>query len=428
MKIVALKAENIKKLVAVEIKPDGNLVQITGKNGQGKTSVLDCIWWALAGASHIQSTPIRKGENKARIRLDLGEIVVTRTFTAKDGDTISTITVENEKGARFPSPQAMLDDLLGQLSFDPLSFARMEPRSQYETLKKFVPGVDFESIESKQRLDYALRTDVSRRAKEAKIQADRIEVAANTPDALVDEVNLIGEMEKAGKHNAEIEQRKANRADFQNQIERKKDAYMALSGQIEAAQKRVKELLEEELKAKTEISAMAQKLSTAAPLPEPIDTGALRQKIADAKATNGQVQLKGSKKKLEEMAEKLKAEADEITQRMEAREAEKRESIAAAKLPVEGITFGAGEVLMNGVPFDQASDAEQLRASIAIAMALNPKLRVIRVRDGSLLDEESLKLISDMADKEDYQVWCERVDSSGKIGFVLENGHLKGDK
>ena len=428
MKIVALKAENIKKLVAVEIKPDGNLVQITGKNGQGKTSVLDCIWWALAGASHIQSTPIRKGEDKARIRLDLGEIIVTRTFIAKDGGTISAITVENEKGARFPSPQAMLDDLLGQLSFDPLSFARMEPKTQYETLKKFVPGFDFESIESKQRLDYALRTDVSRRAKEARIQADRIEVSADIPDALVDEVNLIGEMEAAGKHNAEIEQRKANRAEFKNQIERKQDAYMALTGQIEAAEKRVKELQEEETKAKAEIATMSQKLSSAQALPEPIDTGALRQRIADAKSVNEKVQLKGSKKKLEEMADKLKAEADEISQRMEAREEEKRKSIADAKLPVEGITFGAGEVLMNGVPFEQASDAEQLRTSIAIAMALNPKLRVIRVRDGSLLDEESLKLISDMADKEDYQVWCERVDSSGKIGFVLENGHLKGDK
>jgi len=45
MKIISLVAENVKKLVAVEIKPDGNLVEITGKNGQGKTSVLDSIWW-----------------------------------------------------------------------------------------------------------------------------------------------------------------------------------------------------------------------------------------------------------------------------------------------------------------------------------------------------------------------------------------------
>ena len=48
LKIIQLSAENVKRLIAVEIKPDGNLVQITGKNGQGKTSVLDSIWWALS--------------------------------------------------------------------------------------------------------------------------------------------------------------------------------------------------------------------------------------------------------------------------------------------------------------------------------------------------------------------------------------------
>jgi ABC-type sugar transport system ATPase subunit len=81
MKIVKLNAENIKKLQAVEITPDGEIVTIAGKNGQGKTSVLDSIWWALAGTAHIQAQPIRKGQTKARIRLDLGEIIVERRFT-----------------------------------------------------------------------------------------------------------------------------------------------------------------------------------------------------------------------------------------------------------------------------------------------------------------------------------------------------------
>ena len=125
MKIVALQAENIKKLIAIEIRPDGNLVQITGKNGHGKTSVLDSIWWALAGAKHIQSVPIREGEDKARIMLDLGEIIVTRTFkTSKKGEVPSAISVENAEGAKFGTPQTMLDNLLGQLSFDPLAFSR----------------------------------------------------------------------------------------------------------------------------------------------------------------------------------------------------------------------------------------------------------------------------------------------------------------
>ncbi len=43
MKIIKLQSENIKKLKAIEIKPDSNLIQITGANAQGKTSVLDSI-------------------------------------------------------------------------------------------------------------------------------------------------------------------------------------------------------------------------------------------------------------------------------------------------------------------------------------------------------------------------------------------------
>jgi hypothetical protein len=110
---------------------------------------------------------------------------------------------------------------------------------------------------------------------------------------------------------------------------------------------------------------------------------------------------------------------------MEAREQAKRDAIAAAEMPVGGLGFGSGEVLLNGLPFEQASDAEQLRASTAIAMAANPKLRVIRIRDGSLLDEGGLSLLADWAKERDYQVWIERVDTSGKHGIVLEDGHVK---
>lgn len=428
MKIVALQAENIKKLVAIEIKPDGNIVEITGKNGQGKTSVLDAIWWALGGVANVQAAPIRKGQTEARIRLDLGEIIVTRKFKDNAGTITSSIIVENVEGARFGSPQAMLDNLLGKLSFDPLAFARMDPRTQFETLKKFVPGIDFEAMEDQNKLDYARRTDINRRAKEASIQADKIAIRPETPDELVDEVKLIGEMEAAGKHNAEIENRKARREDFKNQLNRKIDALSVLKRNVEEVQKRLEELEAASKASITEIETMAKQIDNAPALPAPIDTGALRQKIAEAKATNEQVQLNSSKKKLQKMATDLESEAKTISDRMTDRTTEKMAAIAEAKLPVEGISFGDSEIQLNGVPFNQASDAEQLRASIAIAMALNPKLKVVRVRDGSLLDVDSMKILAEMAEAQDYQIWVERVDSSGKVGFVLEDGYIKSKK
>ena len=101
-----------------------------------------------------------------------------------------------------------------------------------------------------------------------------------------------------------------------------------------------------------------------------------------------------------------------------------RTAIEEAKLPIEGLGLADGEVLFNGNPLDQASDAEQLRVSMAIAAAMSPTLRVIIVRDGSLLDEEGLKIVAQWADERDMQVWMERVDSSGTVGFYIEDGSL----
>src|SRR3989304_5887106 len=110
MKILKLTAENIKRLIAVEITPDGNLVQITGKNGAGKTSALDAIWWALAGTTHIQAQPIVKGENKARVRLDLGEIVVSSTIFI----IFSIFCRFFCQNINFSAPSPLLDKLLGE--------------------------------------------------------------------------------------------------------------------------------------------------------------------------------------------------------------------------------------------------------------------------------------------------------------------------
>ena len=65
-------------------------------------------------------------------------------------------------------------------------------------------------------------------------------------------------------------------------------------------------------------------------------------------------------------------------------------------------------------------------APMAIAMAANPKLRVIRVQDGSLLDEEAMRILAEMAQAADYQVWIEVVQSGRSAAIVIEDGAVKG--
>lgn len=420
MKIVQLQAENVKRLKAITITPDGNIVEITGRNGQGKSSVLDAIWWALSGTTHIQAVPIRKGENEAWIRLDLGEIKVTRTFRAREDKTFTTsIVVENTEGARYPSPQRMLDSLLGALSFDPLAFTRMDGKAQMETLKRFVTGIDFDAIEKANKADFDRRTDVNRQARTLRAQAIGIAVPEDAPAERVDDAALVEEMQRAGEHNALVERRKANRDTFLADTQRLEARAADLRAQAQ-------ELLDEAADVDERAAERRRQIAAAEPLPEPIDTAALRERIDDARTINAAVALREQRQRIEAEAAEAEAQAAALTKAMEERAAQKRDAIAKAALPVPGIGFGEDEILLDGVPFDQASSAEQLRTSVAIAMAANPKLRVIRVQDGSLLDEEAMRILAEMAAEADYQVWIEVVQSGRSAAIVIEDGAVRG--
>ena len=172
--------------------------------------------------------------------------------------------------------------------------------------------------------------------------------------------------------------------------------------------------------------ALQERLNAAESPGEKIDLAPLQQKLSGAQEANRAVESKKRKAELLEAANAAAAEAQRLTEAMDARKRRVAKAIANAELPVSGLGLDTGMVTYNSKPLAQASDAEQLRISMAIAMALNPKLRVVRVRDGSLLDEDSLAAVAKMADEADCQVWLERVDSSGEIGFVMEDGHLKG--
>jgi hypothetical protein len=372
LKIVQLNAENIKKLQAVEINPNGDIVTIAGRNGQGKTSVLDSIWWALAGTAHIQAEPIRKGQTKARIRLDLGEIIVERKFT----EASSTLVVENAEGARFPSPQKMLDALLGELSFDPLAFTRMDAKKQFDELRRVAKvEIDLEQLDGLNRSDYAKRTDVNRDAKAKRAQADGITFPADTPAAAVDESALVAELEQAGKTNAEIEQRKARReaaAANGNPREGPRPRAAGARANLRDRSRRARGGGAEDRRRGGRAAGEARRGAEAAgsrstpPTSAPGSTprAPRTRTCRSACARAGRGRGRGARG-----AVPRAHRAHGRARRGEGRRARRR------AMPVEGLGFGDGLVTFNGIPLDQCSSAEQLRISLGIAMAANPKIR-----------------------------------------------------
>jgi len=402
VKIVSLSAENVKRLRAITIEPSGNVVVIGGENEQGKTSALDCIEMAMAGKRSMPRRPVRDGEKKARavVELDNG-LIIKRTFTAGGG---STLTVQSKEGAKFASPQTMLDAMTGQLTFDPLAFSRMEPAKQLETLRKMV-GIDFSAEDASRAKAFNDRRDLKRDLKEL-ISSRQFVVVTDmevpsepvSVDRLWVEINAINGHARAEAHatddvefaEGEVERLKSELANARNELKRTSNLLESLESKRPAGD--VPEL-EARIKSADDIN---------------IEIGNRAKRID----LDSQIM---DKEDLIELSNQVMADIDK----------QKAETIAAAEFPIAGLSFGDDGVLFDGIPFEQASGAGKLRVSVAMGMALNPVLRVMLIRDGSLLSHKSLAVLAGMAEKADYQIWIERVGDGDECSVIIEDGEIK---
>lgn len=436
MRIISLEAENVKRLRCVAITPAGNVVEVTGPNGSGKSSVLDSIWYALGGTADIPEVPVRRGASKAQVTLDLGEIKVTRSFSTS-GTT--NLRVESKSGEKLSSPQKILDSLVGSLTFDPLAFSRMKAGQQLEELKKLVKlDLDVDELDRQNEADYSARTEVNREIKSQEARIASIVIPEGTPGAPVDIAGLVEQLEAVGAKNLE-------RQKVISEAERKRDAAKtkyrdaescankceSAEAEIKHLKERIKELSsiakEERENGKRLISEGESMESEAASIviPDVADSAPLKSEIEQARRINEAVGRRKSKESLSEEIRKLEKRSNHLTRQIEGREEQKRHAIESAKMPVPGLSFGNGQVLLNGLPFSQSSSAEQLRVSTAMAMAANPKLRIIRIQDGSLLDSDGMKILDGMAEQNNFQVWIERVSGSTSSAVVMEAGEIK---
>lgn len=440
MKIIKLQAENIKKLKAIEITPDGNVIKITGKNEQGKSTVLDAIWWALGGTKNIQEEPIRRGEKSGTITLELGDnndnlhgILVTRTFTEKG----SYLKVENKEGMGFKSPQSILDTLIGQLSFDPLAFAKMDQKSQVETLLKVVDirvdteklakisGVAVIMFEDDNPLDvlnktyksvFNDRTLVNRQADQAKKSLEVMGHAEQVEKVLTKE--LFEEKEKLEAENRENERKRGLLTQFENNILVAEAETQDLLEEITILQSKLDTKNDNLVALKLNAEVFKNEVAEL----KDHDLTDINNRVKTADEQNEKAQKYQDHVKQNEELLKYAGQSEELTKKLDAIKAYKEELVSNAKFPIDGLDFVNGGVAYKDVPFSQASGAQNLQVSVAIAMSLNPQLRVIRIDEGTWLDSDHMKIVEDMAKENDFQIWMVTPGEDGKVGVLIEDG------
>ena len=399
MKIIQLTASNVKRLKAVEITPDGTLQIVGGRNAQGKSSVLDAIWLALGGGKAGKETtlPIRDGESKASVTLDLGDLVVTRSWTQKG----TSLKVTSKDGAVYGSPQKMLDELVGRLSFDPLEFTRLSAREQRDALLDLVDlDVDMDALDAERAEVFAQRTEVGRQGK----AIGDVQVDESLPTEEQSAGAIIQQIRKAEDHNREVESYREQHTTAERRCDE-------IAAQILE--------LQDHLKRMEEDRDAAHKYLLANSLH---DTSPLESQLATVEETNAQIRANnGQRAHLARKAE-LRDRYSALTERLTELDEQKAQALASATFPVPGLGFDDSGVTFQGVPFSQASSAEQIRVSLAMAMALNPKLRVLRIKDGSLLDEDTLGAIREQVAGNDFQLWLERVGDADEGAVIIEDG------
>jgi len=133
-----------------------------------------------------------------------------------------------------------------------------------------------------------------------------------------------------------------------------------------------------------------------------------RKRLADAEA---------AAKKLEDDYKTCSTAIEEIDKR-------KAAILEAAKLPVDGLAVTDDGITLNGVVFAQSSGAEKLRVALALAAAASPNLDDVWIRDGALLDEDSLEAVAAFCKATGKRAWIERVGTADPGVIVISDGQV----
>lgn len=416
-KIVELTAENVKRLTAVNIKPDGSMVVVGGDHGAGKSSLLDSIMYALAGKKHIPAQPLRRGAKRGRIRMDIGDLIIERTF--EEGGK-SDVVITSKDGYEAPTPQAILDDMCGALAFDPEEFVRLKPDAQAAMLRELV-GIDFSDLDQERAEKYAERTTINRSVKQLEGELKGLAFYGDAPEAEVSVSALATELGRIQRANNANESQRTQLTTANMAISRERSALDGMREEIARMQAKVDgraaDLAKAE-KSRDELAATVAKLTDE-------DEAPIKAKLGTAETTNAHVRANSKRQEVQAKLDSRKEESQELTDRIEAIDQEKADALAKAKFPLPGLGFDDNGVTFDGLPFEQANTGTQIEVSARMGFAMHKDLRVMLIRNGSLLLPEKLAVLGKIAEEYDGQVWIERVGEGQECSVIISDGHVK---
>lgn len=447
LEITAVDVRGFKRIkhVHIETEDHRNILLIAGKNRQGKSSLMDALDAAFCGGEALPTEPIRKGDEATTIEVELndGLYKIKRTFKVgkegkSEGKLLTGLVVTGPDG-KLSSPQTWLDNLVAQRFLDPLAFLGKKPDEQRKILLGIV-GVDIDKLQAESRAFYDSRTEANRVYKQAQAQREGLVAPGPSPAGtrtmavIQDELDQVEEAVRAGELAAAkavkcTETMNGLRVEAHN----KEEEIETIKGRLARAQADLVKI-EERLAKGQVVTIEAQ---AAAPTPEKVADLAMSRRTlkTEMRGVEEFVRWESRVQEHEKQAAQLdgkvvahRASITELTMRIAEITERKEQLLKQARMPVEGLEVLEDGLRLGGVPLAQASQAEQLRCSLAIAIAQSPRLRDVWAKSGSLLDEEGLETLRGVAQELDCRLWLEMVNErpGDQRAVIIRDGQAVG--
>lgn len=471
MKTTKIKIKNLFGISETEL--DGSSVEITGKKGTGKSSVLDSIRLALTNASD-RDYVVKSGASEGEIIIETdGNLIIDRKKRTDKSDYKSI----KEFGREVQKPQEFLNDIFTPLQLDPVAFCLMSRQDQNRMILDLIDfewdldwvrdqfgeipkGIDYKQnilqvlndIQAERGAYFQERQDVNREIREKNAiindiakdippnyQADKwekfdlgekyreLEGIRNKNDIIArakmfkdsydnklrgiqaDKEIAISAEEKAIAN--EREQITGTIERLKAEIRDQENRLTGLDGKLTDKKKVIEAQYQEALAKLDKDTDVANEYADV----EPTDTAALAEEVQTAESMKKHLNEYARMRSYQTEVDRLTAISEEYTRKIELARELPSEILKTATIPIEGLEIKDGIPLIHGLPVSNLSDGEKLDLCVDVAISKKNNLQIVLVDGAERLDDKSRAALYEKCKEKGLQLIATRTTNSDEM-------------
>jgi len=467
IKIIEAEISNFKNLTQKKVTLNGKSMMIVGPNNVGKSTVIQALFSPFLD-TYKPLEPITQGEDNGSLKVKIGghlegeEVEYTVELYFSREKQKGRLRLLNEEGAVVSSPKAALEAIIGDISFDIDKFIQLSKtptgkhsqdgaKRQVEMLKSFMP-IEIQKELAQCDID---RKDIFDQRKELNAEIKLLEgnVSHNYSEEELDKYSVYMSEDGVNKKLSDIgeaienwqrisKKTKEYETDIPN-MERSVTFIDHYKHQIAVAQNFIDSVKEKKSQEVVTILANINKFkasqeekltvcNTAKEIlpktkedlekgkkwleknPKPT-TEALLKEQKEIQDHNKNCDAVAKIKSNHGVIREKKEQSAKLTERINECVNRKKQIFSEHPLPVNGLTFDQDGVYYKDLPFNYESHPTStiIGVGLQIAMAMNPNLKALVIKDGSLLDKGLYNRILKMCEDKGFQLIIEMVDWNG---------------